>query len=132
MQVLFNLATWSNYSITSYVMIPVFHFLEKVKKRQLKMVNVNYQGFLNSCTGWGDDRKIYWGRFFTGWREPDEKRFWRFEPFSKLRTTFHECWTSIKIKINMTCVSKEYEIKTKMEQEQWLQLKILFIAYNSL
>ena len=31
----------------------------------------------------------------------------------------------------MTCVSKEYEIKTKMEQEQWLQLKKLFLlGYN--
>ena len=31
----------------------------------------------------------------------------------------------------MTCVSKEYEIKTKMEQEQWLQLKMLFLlGYN--
>ena len=27
----------------------------------------------------------------------------------------------------MTYVSKEYEIETKMEQEQWLQLKILFL-----
>ena len=32
----------------------------------------------------------------------------------------------------MTCVSKEYEIKTKMEQEQWLQLKVLFLLGNSL
>ena len=31
----------------------------------------------------------------------------------------------------MTCVSKKYEIKTKMEQEQWLQLKMLFVlGYN--
>ena len=31
----------------------------------------------------------------------------------------------------MTCVSKEYEIKTKKEQEQWLQLKMLFVVgYN--
>ena len=31
----------------------------------------------------------------------------------------------------MTCVSKEYEIKTKMEQKQWLQLKMLFLlGYN--
>ena len=31
----------------------------------------------------------------------------------------------------MACVSKEYEIKTKMEQEQWLQLKKLFLfGYN--
>ena len=27
----------------------------------------------------------------------------------------------------MTCVSKEYEIKTKMVQEQWLQLKMTFL-----
>ena len=31
----------------------------------------------------------------------------------------------------MTCVSKEYEIKIKMEPEQWLQVKILFLLrYN--
>ena len=31
----------------------------------------------------------------------------------------------------MTCVSKEYEIKTKMKQEQCLQLKMLFLlGYN--
>ena len=31
----------------------------------------------------------------------------------------------------MTCVSKEYEIKTDMEQEQRLQLKMLFLlGYN--
>ena len=31
----------------------------------------------------------------------------------------------------MACLSKEYEIKTKMEQEQWLQLKMLFLlGYN--
>ena len=27
----------------------------------------------------------------------------------------------------MTCLSKEYEIKTKMEEEQWLQLKMLLL-----
>ena len=31
----------------------------------------------------------------------------------------------------MNCVSKKYEIKTKIEQEQWLQLKmILLFGYN--
>ena len=31
----------------------------------------------------------------------------------------------------MTCVSKEYEIKTKMEQEKRWQLKMLFLlGYN--
>ena len=35
------------------------------------------------------------------------------------------------MKSSMTCVSKEYEIKTKMEQQQWLQLKMLFLlGYN--
>ena len=41
-QVLFNLAMCYNYSITNYVKIPVFHFLEKVNKGESKMVNVNY------------------------------------------------------------------------------------------
>ena len=51
--------------------------------------------------------------------------------FFKLKPAFCEYWASIKIKINMTCVSKEYEIKTKMDQEQWLQLKMLFLlGYN--
>ena len=44
------------------------------------------------------------------WREPEEW-FWWFEPFSKLKTAFCEYWTSIKTKTNMTCVSKECEIK---------------------
>ena len=31
----------------------------------------------------------------------------------------------------MTCVSKGYETKTKMVQEQWLQLKTMFLlGYN--
>ena len=46
-QVLFNLATCSNYSITSYVKIPVLHFFDEVNKRSLKMVNVN-------CWKWPD------------------------------------------------------------------------------
>ena len=31
----------------------------------------------------------------------------------------------------MSCVSKEYEIKTKMVQEQWLQIGMTFLlGYN--
>ena len=41
-QALFNLATCYNYSITNYVKILVFLFLEKVNKRQLTMVKLNY------------------------------------------------------------------------------------------
>ena len=48
-----------------------------------------------------------------------------FESFSKLKTT------SFKIKISMTCVYKEHEIKRKNVQEQLLQLKIKFsLGYN--
>ena len=70
------------------------------------------------------------GGIFTGWWKPEEEWFWRSEPFSKLKTAFCEDWTSIKIKISMTCVSKEYEIKTKMVQEQWLPLQMLLLSYN--
>ena len=52
-------------------------------------------------------------------------------PFPGLKTTFIKYWTSIKIKNNMTCVYKEYEGKTKMVEEQWLQLKMKFLlGYN--
>ena len=70
-----------------------------------------------------------WGDFFTRWWEPEEEWFLRFENFWKLKTTFCEYWTSIKIKIIMICVSEEYEIKTKMVQEQWLQLKMTFLFF---
>ena len=40
-QILFNLATCSNYSITNYVMIPMFHLFEKVNKGHSKMLNVS-------------------------------------------------------------------------------------------
>ena len=41
-QVLFNLATCSNYSITKYVKFSVFHFFERVNNGDLKMVNINH------------------------------------------------------------------------------------------
>ena len=44
-QVLSNLATCSNYSITNYVKNSVFHFFDKVNKGQLKMVHVNYKNW---------------------------------------------------------------------------------------
>ena len=50
---------------------------------------------------------------FIGCWEYEEERFWPFEPFSKLKTTFCRCWTSIKIKIGMTCVYREHEVKIK-------------------
>ena len=71
----------------------------------------------------GSEILLRGGDFFTGWWRPEEEWFWQFKPFSKLKTVFCYYRTSIKIKLSMDCVSKEYEIKTKMVQEQWLQLK---------
>ena len=42
LQALFNLATYSNYSITHYVKFSVFYIFERVNKREIKMVNINY------------------------------------------------------------------------------------------
>ena len=65
------------------------------------------------------------------WWEPEEEWLWPFKPFSKLKTAFYEYWTSSKIKISMTCVSKEFEIKAKMVHEQWLQLQMQsLLGYN--
>ena len=50
---------------------------------------------------------LYWGKFFIGWREPKEEWFWWFEPFSKLKAAFCECWTLIKIKIKMSMKLKQ-------------------------
>ena len=37
----------------------------------------------------------------------------------------------IKIKISMTCMYQEYEVKIKMVQELWLQVKMKFLLdYN--
>ena len=51
--------------------------------------------------------------------------------FSKLQTTFYIYWTSINVKTSMTCQYKEYEVKTKIVQEQQLYLKMKFLLnYN--
>ena len=53
---------------------------------------------------------VYFARrenFFTRSWEPEEEWFWTFEPFAELKTA------SFKIKISITCVHKEHEIKTK-------------------
>ena len=55
------------------------------------------------------------GGFFTRWRKPEEEYFWWFKPFSKLKTAICECWTSIKIKINMTYVSKELTAFSRLQ-----------------
>ena len=56
-----------------------------------------------------------WGNRILYWRSlPSEGNMRRsdFDNWNlfKLKTAYFEYWTSIKIKINMDCVSKEYEI----------------------
>ena len=66
------------------------------------------------------------GTCFNGWWEPEEEWLWPLKLFLKLKSVFCKQGTSIKIKISMTCVSKEYEIKTNMVHEKRLQLQMLF------
>ena len=71
------------------------------------------------------------GNFFIQLWESDRKWFWPFDSFSKLKRTFCNYRTSIKIKTSMTCVYKEYKVKIKIMKEQWLQLKMKFLMdYN--
>ena len=77
------------------------------------MVN---QKFPNSGKGAGVIRNFAGGIFFTRCWEPEEEWFWRFKLCSKLKTAFCKYWTLVKIKISMSCVSKEYESNTKMAQ----------------
>ena len=80
----------------------------------------NMQGFPNSIKGWGRGKNpppppppdggnqdfFGGGGFSTRCWKPEKDWFWPFEPFSKLITAFCEYWTSIKIKIIMTCIKE--------------------------
>ena len=69
-----------------------------------------------------------------------EEWFWQFEPSSKLKTlaiwtffktekTFSKYWTLIKIKTSMN--DEDYEVRIKIVQAHWLQLKMKFLlGYN--
>ena len=77
-------------------------------------MKIFFEGFPNSAEGGGNgwmESKLL-RRFFGGWWETGEW-FWRFKAFSKLKTVFCEYWTSIKSKISMTCVYKQYETVQK-------------------
>ena len=53
------------------------------------------------------------------------------QTFFRSKKTLYKYWTSIKIKIGMTCLKKQYDIKINIVQEQWLKLKINFLlSYN--
>ena len=76
------------------------------------------------------ERWILLEGFFVGLWESKEW-FWLIKPFSKLKESLCKYRTSIKMKISMTCVYKDYGVKTKMVQEQWIQLKTTFLLdYN--
>ena len=84
-----------------------------------------------SVKEWGGERETLLGDFCVGWWEPEEEWFWPFKPFSKLKTTFCKYWTLIKIKISLACVYKEYEVKVKMVQEQWMKIKMkVLLGYS--
>ena len=83
------------------------------------MTITNYMVFQISFKGYGEIpppqlvMKILLGvKLFIGLWKSKEKWFWLFEPFLNLKATFYKYWTSIKFKISMTCVYKEYEVKT--------------------
>ena len=75
-----------------------------------------------SVRGWGGIEDLLEGIFL-----PDERNLRRsdFNDSNLFKAKNSLLWI-------MTCVSKEYEIKTKMEQEQWVQLKMLFLWGYSL
>ena len=117
-----------------------FLLLFKSFKLRLWFDHDHAQDFPNSSKAWGEFSPVVgnWkfcraggGEFFYQVVGTWEGVILTNQPFSKQKTAFCECWTSIKIKINMTCVSKEYESKTIIVHEQWLQLKMLFLlGYN--
>ena len=85
-------------------------------------------GGISSSEGVGNfvGREFFYQVNGTEWSAPEEVLFWPFKLFSKLKKIFCKYWLSVKIKISITCVYKEYEVKIKMVQGQWLQLKMKF------
>ena len=73
-----------------------------------------------------ENTKFYCGEFFYRVKVTWEGVILTIQTFFKAKNSFLLTRNINKIKINMIYVSKDYEIKTKMEQEQWLQLKMLF------
>ena len=80
-------------------------FQHKVTFKNLKLKLMSFPDFVAKSSEhcW---REFF---FFTRWWELEEELFWRFKHFSKLKTVVCEYWTSIKIKISMTCVPTEYD-----------------------
>ena len=85
------------HSILHFLFFKLCCWIVETWIRGLSMVTWIFQIAGRSAGGIGDFTEG--GGFFTGWREPKEW-FWQFKPFSKLKTAFCECWTSITIKLN--------------------------------
>ena len=84
----------------------------------------NHQGFPNSVKEWEKWEILLRGNFLLG-GENLRRSIFTIPTFSKVSTTFCKYWTSIKIKVSMTYLYKECEVKI-MLQEEWLQLKWSF------
>ena len=48
-----------------------------------------------------------WGSIIEWW--VSEEWLWPFKPSSRLKAIFHKYWPSIKIKVSITCVYKDYD-----------------------
>ena len=78
---------------------------------------------------WGIGNFVGGGKSFIGWwdlRRSDLDH----SNFLKLKTAFCEYWISIKVKISMTCVRKECEIKTNGTGAMTTAKKDFFKGYN--
>ena len=111
----------NNLILPQHHIIPVFQFQNSLKSWGIPTV--------------GQNGKFCWGIFFffffllSGGNLQSSE--FTIPTFSRLEKTIRKYWTSIKLKINMTCEHKEYEVKIKMVQEQWLQLTIMSsLGYN--
>ena len=85
------------------------------------------QGFPNSSKGWGGGggiRNFAEGNFFYQVAGTWGEVILAIWTFFKAKNSF--LWIlNINFKISMTCVSEEYEIKTKMIHDQRLQLWVI-------
>ena len=74
-------------------------------------------------------------RIFFFSQQPEEKGFWQFKPFSKLKTAFCSIlWIlnhQLKSKLEWPVCQKSLKLKQKWYIRQWLQLKMTFLlGYN--
>ena len=89
---------------TLHVVQSHIHETKQGSKKSSRVFQILLRG------GGGRSKKFRWGVFFywvVGIWGRVNFTIWT---FSRVKTTFCKYWTSIKIKINMTCVYKENEL----------------------